>query len=507
MLAWQVANHEASPRIAAMKKKKVLILGSSAVIIIAGLGFGGQAWLKGRLQRDALVAQMEEVWNCRAHLDRTSVSLFSSPAKASLHGLRLAPRDDQALLPLAQRSPLEDSAVLLSCDTAILSVQFADLLAGRVNVEQLQLDTVKARVVVDESGKSSLDSLFESPYEEPAPEAVTGGGGGAVAEAAPAAAAQPAPAPDAGATPAEPAKIDEPKKPEQPTPEQKPMRADAMLFSLAVKEAGVTNAQVDVTDQKNGTHMNLEQVRFTLKDIDVDPDDLARHNHCLFEFGANIKVEKPSEKAQMADFVVEGSGDMEPFDAKTGVWQPDLNLAVAIKKGGLIGGTLLANQMGKKDAERLKEYGLELGDIAIGGLLQEDATTKVHVFGEGKIMLKQDTRLTFPQYEIAVLDKSWFNPRQDAHIVRARLVVGPELTGRIVEGAKKSLAGKYGESIGELAVSVVGSTLMDSEKRLVLPFKAKGPMSKPDVQLDTVLNDIKDLLKDAGKNLLEGLFK
>lgn len=43
----------------------------------------------------------------------------------------------------------------------------------------------------------------------------------------------------------------------------------------------------------------------------------------------------------------------------------------------------------------------------------------------------------------------------------------------------------------------MGSTLMDSEKRLVLPFKAKGPMSKPDVQLDTVLNDIKDLLKDS----------
>ena len=38
-------------------------------------------------------------------------------------------------------------------------------------------------------------------------------------------------------------------------------------------------------------------------------------------------------------------------------------------------------------------------------------------------------------------------------------------------------------------------------------FKGKGPMSKPDVQLDTVLNDIKELLKDAGKSLLEGLFK
>ena len=504
MLAWRVANHGASPRIAVMKKK-VLIMGSGAVIVLAALGFGGQAWLKGRLQKEALVAQMEAVWNCRAHLDRTSVSLFSSPATVSLHGLRLAPRDEQALLPLAQRSPMEDSTVLLSCDKAILSVQFADLLAGRLHVEQLQLDAVKARVVVDESGKSSLDSLFESPYEEPAPEAVTGGGGGAVAEAAPAAAAQPAA--DAGTAPAEPVETAKPKKPKQPRPETNPMRADVMLFSLAVKEAGVTNAQVDVTDQKNGTHMNLEQVRFTLKDIDVDPDDLANHNHCLFEFGASIQVEKPSEKAQMANFVVEGSGDMVPFDAKTGVWQPDLNLAVAIKKGGLIGGTLLANQMGKKDAERLKDYGLELGDIAIGGLLQEDATTKVHVFGEGKMMMKQDTRLAFPQYEITVLDKSWFNARQDAHIVRARLVVGPELTGRIVEGAKKSLSGKYGESIGELAVSVVASTLMDSEKRLVLPFKAKGPMSKPDVQLDTVLNDIKDLLKDAGKNLLEGLFK
>lgn len=485
-------------------KKKVLVGVSALVVIMLGLGAGGHAWLKGRLQRDSVVKQMEEAWNCRAHLDDTSVSIFSSPATVNLLGLKLAPRDAQVGVPLPQRVPMDGGAALLSCERATLSVQLGDILSGRLNVQQLHLDGIKARIVVDEGGKGSLDALFESPYEEETPPPVVSGGGGGGAPLAAPEAPQPGTEGESVPQPKPETKI---KKPKKPDPEHSPMKADDMVVSIAVKEAGVTNAQIEVTDLKNGTHMMLEQVQFTLKDIDVDAADLGAHNHCLFELGGNIRVEKPSERAQMADFTVEGGGDLKPFDAKTGVWSPDLNLTIKIKKGGLIGGMPMSRQMSAKDMERMKQYGLDLGDIAIGGMLQEDATTQVHIFGEGKTMVKQDTRLAFPQYEITLLDKSWFNARQDAHNAKARLVVSPELSARILEGAEKSLGEEYGESIGKLAVSVVSSTLMDTEKRLVLPFKAKGPMSKPDVQLDTILNDIKDLLKDTGKSLLEGLFK
>jgi hypothetical protein len=277
-----------------------------------------------------------------------------------------------------------------------------------------------------------------------------------------------------------------------------------MRVSLTVEEAGVQNANIEIISRKNGMRISLENVRFALTGIDVIPSDLANHNRCGFSFEGGIRVEQKGQKAPISDFNLVGNGSLRPFEISTGEWSPDLNLEVTIKKGGLIGGTLLAEQLDKKDLKKLTDYGLELGDIALGGVLQEDANTKVHHV-RGRTFMKQDTRLVFPQYEITLLDKSWFNAQQDSHLVRAKLVVNQELSARVLEGAKTTLGAKYGESLASLGIGVLGTTLMDDQKRITLPFKSKGSLSKPDVDMDTLLNDVKDLLKDAGKSLLQGL--
>jgi hypothetical protein len=154
----------------------------------------------------------------------------------------------------------------------------------------------------------------------------------------------------------------------------------------------------------------------------------------------------------------------------------------------------------------MKDNGIDLGDIALGGVLGEDVSTVVHEV-RGKLIVKKDTRLVFPQYEITLNDGTWFNAGEDAHIVRGSLIVGPELSTRILEQAKATANKKLGDGLGDLAVQALKATLMNAQGQLVLPLKSKGRMSKPEVSLDSKLNDAKDVLKDAGKSLLNGFLK
>ena len=95
--------------------------------------------------------------------------------------------------------------------------------------------------------------------------------------------------------------------------------------------------------------------------------------------------------------------------------------------------------------------------------------------------------------------------RSDAHIARGELVLGAEVSAKILEQAEKKLAAKYGETIAGLAAKAVTSVLQDEQKRMVIKFKSKGRLSKPEITWDNPLNDLKDLLKDAGASLLNGI--
>ena len=150
-----------------MMKKKVLYIFAGIVVVLGGLLFGGQTWLKGRFQREALIQQIESEWNCRAELDASAVNLFASPARVELKGLRFAPRDAEIGKAIAQRAPLDPKAVEASIDYSELSVELWDLIHGKVNIKKLRYNGLGLRGEVDEEGKNSLDKLFSSPDKTP----------------------------------------------------------------------------------------------------------------------------------------------------------------------------------------------------------------------------------------------------------------------------------------------------------------------------------------------------
>lgn len=550
-------------------KKKALIFLVILVLLLGALGVGGHFWVTARLKKEALIAQMEEAWDCRAQLEASEVSLWSSPATVKLVGLKLIPRDDDAELPLEKRTPVKDEDVLVSAKEVVLSVELMDLVRGKLKIDRLHLAGVQVRTVIDEFGDSSLDDLFDDPYEvdeyeeveieievpEDHPDAQPVPAPTAAPTPAPAAAPpapQPAPVtppvpptpqptPDPTATPVPPVappapatpsgvqppadtptnaaarkakpsktpgkktiKIKKKKKKKKRT--RKPWYASELKVDLAIKEVSISEGSFEQTDLEKSTHIVFDDLNVAFRDINVVAADLATHNSCTIDISTVLRVSKLDENLKVADFAIEGHGTAQPFEATTGLWSPDVNLEVLIKKGGLLGGTSIGQQMGKKDRQKVQDYGINLDDIAIGGVLQEDAAGRIHIVRGNKIILNQDLRLAFPQYEITMMDDSWVNAVEDAINARARLVVSQELSARMVGDAKKVLAKKFGaEELVNQAVDLLVTTLMDDQKRLALSFRAKGSMAKPQVSLETVFTDMKDKLKDAGISILKGL--
>lgn len=185
---------------------------------------------------------------------------------------------------------------------------------------------------------------------------------------------------------------------------------------------------------------------------------------------------------------------------------PDLNLEVTLAKGSLLGGMDLGDQLKKKDREKIAEYGLNLEGVLLGGALLEDSLVKVHQV-RGKVIMKGETRLVFPQYEIILNDGSWVNASQDLHNVKARLVLNADLTAKKLEEVKKTLSERFGKDITEALFPLAVGTLIDSQNRLSLPFKSKGSLAKPDFGFDNIFGDLKDMVKDSAAGFLKGLLE
>lgn len=496
-------------------KKKLLRLLAVVVLLVAGSLVGLRTWVTRWVNRPTLVAEMEAGWNCRAELGSTALSFFASPARVVLTGLQLAPRDEEEVArPLEQRSAFDPSTALLSARRIELAVSLGDLLRRKAVIRRLRIEDFNLRDEVDEAGDGLLDALFAHPddyeYEEPKTSGILDhrpggrehwqlpGAGGLLA---PAKEASPAGADD-GESDSKP-KLKK-KKRVRKKKEHKPFKAADLRLGLEAEEASVENAHIDLVDHRQQTRLLFDRVRLALKDLDVTPDDLAHHNVCRIELGGDIRLEKVDTAQVLLNCSLNGNGTIKPFDVESGEWYPDFSLVLTVRKGSLLGGTLMKEQMRAKDADKLKEYGIDLGDVALGGVLGQDASTDVHLV-KGKLIVKKDTRLVFPQYEIALSGGSWFHGRSDAHNVRGELVVGAELSAKMLDQAEKKLAVKYGETIASLAAKAVTTVLEDNEKRMIIKFKSKGSLSKPEITWDNPLNDLKDLLKDTGASLLNGI--
>lgn len=143
-------------------KKKILMGAGIVLVLLVALGIVARQKAIGYLTPDFAVKQIEAHWNCRAHIESLDVKLLGT-AMVELKGVALGPRDrfaDEAV-PLKDRTPMTDTEI--ACESVLLEVHPKGLLSKQIDIEQLVLRAPVVDTVVEQSGKASVQKLFESP--------------------------------------------------------------------------------------------------------------------------------------------------------------------------------------------------------------------------------------------------------------------------------------------------------------------------------------------------------
>ena len=486
-----------------MKKRRTLlmVLGGLAALLAATLAGAGW-WLRSQASKDALVARIEAEWNCRAHLDDAKLSLFSSPAGIRLKGLRLAPRDGEAGKPLAQRAPLDPGSVRITVDESVLEVTPGDLLEKRISVQRLSFADISVREDIDKNGASALSGMFRKPARDTSPATGTVATGTVAGTAQPSQPAAQAPAPRAAKPPAAGAT----QKTEKPARTRPGFKAESLGFSLEVQEASLRRASLNLLNRKAKTRTLISDLNFALSEIDLDPSDLGTHNRCKISADGKLtvqggfKVGKEIRRGDLVQLNLAGQGDARPLDPATGMWSPRVEWDMVLKKDSVIAGNLTLGEAGGDGIKDLARYGIELGDIAIGGPLQQDA--RIHItFDHGRVEFLQDAVFSLTDYELVVAKGSWANADEDEHRMGLRLLCGRKLQDKVKQTILKT------GLIKEATADEFIKAFSDSKGRLFFDIESDGPLSKPKPSIDDK-KLLERLLKGGGLNtLLEGALK
>jgi hypothetical protein len=422
--------------------KKLVRVGLYGGGVIAALAAvllgGGMWWLKGQFSREAVERQLESMWSADVTLEASELELWGQPARWRLRNLELRALGEGA----------EKAEPVMRLAEAVLEVSLTDLLRGTLDVKRLNLDGLDVKEYVSPEGMSQMEAVLAKPKV----------------------AAQPV-APEPGKTPA--------KDREEASAV---FQADQLGMTVRVREARISGGRLFIHNRVAKTKTLLEDLHFGLTEIDLDPANLAAHNQVSLEMRVKVTVEGRAKVAgemqdvRFAKLDVSGKGKMQPFDVKTGAWSPVSEWELTLAKGTVLAGYMTIGQASEDMVKKGRDFGLELGDLPMGGELLEPAVLQM-AFHENQLLVREDARFVMPMYEARMAKGSWVNSADDKQDLVIRLVCGEELEKRLREGMLKS-------GLPEQGAEAIVKALQDKVSgRLAIDVRASGKLTSPKVKL------------------------
>jgi len=284
-------------------------------------------------------------------------------------------------------------------------------------------------------------------------------------------------------------------------------KAEQLGLTLRVREARLSRGRLYIHNRVNKTKTRLEDLSFALTEIDIDPANLAAHNQAGLELAVKVtmegrgKVDGEMRDVTFAKLDVNGRGKMQPFHEETGEWSPVSDWELTLAKGSVLAGYMTLGQADADVTKKVKDFGLDISGLPMGGELLEPAVLKM-AFSENRFLIREDARFQMPEYEVRMAKDSWLNSAEDAQDLVVRMVCGEKLDKQLSE---RVLASGIPE---KMAGSVLKAFQDEVVKRLAFDLRVAGKMTRPDVKpaWDKALER---LLKDGGglDGLLKGLIK
>ena len=488
--------------LAGMKKfvRLIFILVGLLLLLAVATPLVGAYVLRSYVNREFLVLQTEENINARVELEDVTLTLFTWPPSLRLSGIKMGPRDEFAGKPLEGRPPLVGAPVKI--DMAYAELVPEGLLQRQFLPRIIRFIGVDVRETLSAQEGSSLERLFARPVE-----ALPGAGGDAPRALAVQPPVNDPPRYEEAAPPPATAEV---------VPAAEPAPESAGAARLALKEISIEQGRFHIVNETPDSKFEGEISDFYLSitDIDVDPLDIANHNHLVVSMKSKIVVTGSAEiggrmqQVRFADMRLNGEGDVNPVNPATMQWSPTAILKLVVERDSVIGGHMTIGDAAGRELDKLLKYGVDLRSIRIGGPLMRELAVNL-LFQDQGIKFLEDAHLALPEYEVRVKRDSWMNFAANDQGLQTRLFCGEALKAQIVNGiAARGLGGTVSRMVVDALSGDNGQLAFD----LTVTGSLSRPQVKPDIQLrlESLLGgDIEEKAKgliDTFKGL-KGLFK
>lgn len=441
-------------------------------------------WLQTYVSPEYLVKVTEENCNCRAQLDSSSLSLFSWPPSLRLNGIKIAPRDEHAGKPLAQRPPLVDAPVQI--ELAYAELLSNDILDGRITPNLIRFAGVEVRETLDPQTGSSLEKLFQPADLASAP-VVADGMSKQGDQSAAVVAAEPLPAA------VSPASSSAPVSTPPPAASRKPER-------IPLREIRLEKAHIHITNKAVSTQLeaDIRDLDLTLDRIDVDPAEIGAHNHIHAALKAKVQVHGLAEigggmkPVQFADVRIHGEGDVTPLEPQSLLWKPAALLTLVFEAGSTLGGHMTLGDAAGNEMSKLLDHGIDLRGVRLGGILAEEARASVS-YDRETLLFREPARIVLPDFAFTVGQGGWINTVKDQQMMPLRLVFGPKVREAIVQGIN-------GKGMPDFLTRGILSLISDEQGNPSIDITLTGPLSRPEPQ-----HELLGKIKKLGGGALESL--
>ena len=442
-------------------------------------------WLQSYVSPEYLVKMTEQNCNCRAHLDSSSLSLFSWPPTLRLNGIKIAPRDEHVGKALSERPPLVDAPVQI--ELAYAELLSDDILQRRITPNLVRFAGIELRETLDPQTGSALEKLFQPP---------TVAAGPVVAEVPSneVPKAVPVTPTEAAQVPPLPGPSTAPVIAEAPAPVEKPER-------IPLREIRLEKAHIHITNKAVSSQFeaDIRDLDLVLDQIDVDPDDLARHNHIHATLKAKVQANGLAEiggvmkPVQFADVSLHGEGDVTPLEPQTMLWKPAALLTLVFEAGSTIGGHMTLGDAAGNEMTKLLDHGIDLRPVRLGGTLAEEARASVS-YDRETLSFREPARMVLPDFAFTIGQGAWINTVKDQQMMPLRLVFGPTVREAIVQGINN-------KGLPDFLTRGILSLMSDAQGNPYIDITLTGSLSKPEPQHELV-NKIKNLGGGALETLI-----
>ena len=461
--------------------KRFIIILIFAAIITAVLN----GVLSSKINKDIIVGYLESEKNIRVDIDNVSPNILLG--NVNVEGVLIGPRDsdsDQGLL-IAERAKPAPSKTRIKISTASVNVSLMDFLFGKLSIRSLIINELDLSYSVNEEGNHSLDPLLDPPkyikgllnpeYERKKKRR-------------------------------ELAKMRRKLDSGSEDLLDDSFNASEVPMPTTLDELIIKGGKVAIKLDKSGNNVYLSNIKGSIADLDVDPQNLKEHNSALLGLAGNLKVMGPKSDSEYASFDLRAEGSIQPFEVSSGFLNPDLVTRLTVEEGSKIVSLPIATRLAST-LEQLESAGLDLSVIDDLLVVDKDSTFNL---GLRNYILRavEPLSVMINGNELTLEKNSWLNTANDEHLINASFTFSDKISGNAFEKSYDYLSERVGKGVAS-AVSELLFTPVTKNGKIHIPFVSSGDFNRPKVRPSVELKDLADAIKEGLKkdplSILKGL--